>query len=147
MTPLSLKGATTISTGQAQKLVAAGTVSVDVFGPRDHNYDPLDGTWRDLPAHPTLPGAIWLPNIGQGTLDSALTGYFHDEMNRLIGPPPGRSVMFFCRANCWMSWNVARRAVLAGYTHVFWYRQGTDGWQKAGLKLTPAPLPPPVKLE
>jgi rhodanese-related sulfurtransferase len=31
-----------------------------------------------------------------------------------------------------MSWNAAKRALSYGYTHVFWYRDGSDGWQEIG---------------
>jgi rhodanese-related sulfurtransferase len=32
-----------------------------------------------------------------------------------------------------MSWNAAKRAVSWGYTAVYWYRDGTDGWEAAKL--------------
>jgi rhodanese-related sulfurtransferase len=41
-----------------------------------------------------------------------------------------------------MSWNAAKRALSYGYTHVFWYPQGTDGWRTQGYptaELQPEP--------
>ncbi len=38
-------------------------------------------------------------------------------------------VLFFCLAECWMSWNAAKRALEYGYSNVFWYPEGTDGWR------------------
>ena len=37
-------------------------------------------------------------------------------------------VVFYCRANCWMSWNAAKRALAYGYTSVYWFDDGVDGW-------------------
>ena len=38
-------------------------------------------------------------------------------------------LLFFCLADCWMSWNAAKRAQEYGYTSVLWYPEGTDGWR------------------
>ena len=47
--------------------------------------------------------------------------------------------MFYCARNCWMSWNAARRAVVElGYTSVYWYPDGPDGWREAGHELAQA---------
>jgi rhodanese-related sulfurtransferase len=37
-----------------------------------------------------------------------------------------------------MSWNAAKRAASWGYRRVYWYRDGTDGWEAAKLLLTEA---------
>ena len=46
-------------------------------------------------------------------------------------PPddPAAPILFLCRADCWMSWNAARRALTLGYARVFWYPAGTTGWE------------------
>ena len=41
----------------------------------------------------------------------------------------------YCLADCWMSWNAAKRALSYGYSNVAWYPEGTDGWQHADLPL------------
>ena len=46
--------------------------------------------------------------------------------------------MFFCKADCWMSWNAARRAVALGYGRVAWFPGGTDAWAAVGRALVPA---------
>jgi hypothetical protein len=43
-----------------------------------------------------------------------------------------------------MSWNATKRALAWGYTGAQWYRDGTDGWEAAGLPLTEAPPPEAV---
>jgi rhodanese-related sulfurtransferase len=37
-----------------------------------------------------------------------------------------------------MSWNAAKRAAQYGYSQVYWYPDGSDGWEKAGLSLAEA---------
>ena len=55
-----------------------------------------------------------------------------------------RMLVFYCLANCWMSWNAAKRAIALGYTHVAWYPDGTDGWAAEHLPLELRnPLPRP----
>ena len=34
-----------------------------------------------------------------------------------------------------MSWNAAKRAAEWGWRQVLWYRDGTDGWEAAGLPI------------
>jgi PQQ-dependent catabolism-associated CXXCW motif protein len=53
-------------------------------------------------------------------------------------------LVLYCLANCWMSWNAAKRALSLGYSDVAWYPEGTDGWFAALLPLedaTPEPRP------
>ena len=55
--------------------------------------------------------------------------------------PLRRPVVFYCLADCWMSWNATKRAARWGYTQLYWYRDGTDGWEAAALpteEATPA---------
>ena len=37
-----------------------------------------------------------------------------------------------------MSWNAVKRAASFGYTRLYWYRDGTDGWEAAQLPLAEA---------
>ncbi|MEM7239896.1 MAG: PQQ-dependent catabolism-associated CXXCW motif protein, partial [Pseudomonadota bacterium] len=46
--------------------------------------------------------------------------------------------LVFCLAGCWMSWNAAKRALEYGYTDVYWYPDGTDGWDFSGYELEEA---------
>ena len=51
--------------------------------------------------------------------------------------------MIFCRSDCWMSWNAARRAVEWGFDPVIWFPGGTDAWEQAGQPLvTVEPVAP-----
>jgi len=86
------------------------------------------------PAHPTLPGAIWLHNGGLGDFDAEEEKRFLEVLARISGHDKGRALVFFCSgARCWLSYNAALRATRAGYSKVYWYRGGVDAWRAAGL--------------
>src|SRR5690349_24742736 len=69
--PLTLKGATVLSSADAMKVWSAKTaVFIDVY---PHPPKPADlpaGTiWRDT-SHMTIEDAVWLPNVGYGVLSA-----------------------------------------------------------------------------
>jgi PQQ-dependent catabolism-associated CXXCW motif protein len=73
-----------------------------------------------------------------------MADYFLKGMEKATNGDHARPVVLYCLADCWMSWNAARRALLLGYSDVVWYPDGTDGWRAAGLPLqdaTPEPRP------
>lgn len=132
--PSGLSGATTVGTEEARRLWEEGAaVFVDVL-PRDERPPDLpEGTiWRDRP-HDTIPGAAWLPNVGYAALPPGDAAYFEDGLATLTGGDHSRAVLFFCLADCWMSWNAAKRALSLGYSDVYWFPDGSDGWAQAGL--------------
>ncbi len=89
-----------------------------------------------------LPGSVWLPNVGFDRLAPEIEAYFRTELERLAEGRKDRGLLFYCIADCWASWNAARRAVRLGYTRVYWYPGGTEGWSAAGLPLVEAvPVP------
>jgi PQQ-dependent catabolism-associated CXXCW motif protein len=63
-------------------------------------------------------------------------------LGRLSGGRLDTKILIYCLADCWMSWNAARRALSYGYRAVYWYPDGTTGWEAAGLPLEPSiPVP------
>jgi PQQ-dependent catabolism-associated CXXCW motif protein len=55
-------------------------------------------------------------------------------------------IVVYCQANCWMSWNAAKRILSYGYTNVAWYPDGTDGWERVNLPTVESqPEPRPVE--
>lgn len=135
--PETLRGATVLDTEAAEALWRAGkAVFVDVLPspPRPPNL-PAGTIWQ-APSRDSIPGAAWLPNVGYGALEPQTNQYFRENLDRFVDGDGARSVVFFCLSDCWMSWNAARRAMIEyGYRDVFWYPQGTDGWESAGLPL------------
>jgi PQQ-dependent catabolism-associated CXXCW motif protein len=144
-TPATLHGAKTIGTEEAQKIWRGGDASfVDVL-PRPPRPKSLpEGTlWHDKP-RPDIPGSIWLPDTGYGELAPDMADYFARGLAKATHGDRARLVVLYCLADCWMSWNAAKRALAIGYTNVAWYPEGTDGWLAAGLPLkeaTPEPRP------
>ena len=99
--------------------------------------------WRDKP-RANIPGSVWLPDTGYGELAPAMAGYFADGLEKATAGDRARTLVVYCLADCWMSWNAAKRALALGYTDVAWYSEGTDGWIAVGLPLqdaTPEPRP------
>ena len=143
--PATLAGGTVVSTDQARALVEAGeVVLIDVLPrpPKPQNLKP--GTiWRPRPRN-NIPGSAWLANTGFGALAEPIERFFRDNLARLTQGDKAQTMLFYCQANCWMSWNAAKRAISYGYSRVYWYPEGTDGWTKAGLPTeTSEPVPPP----
>ena len=140
--PATLEGAEVLSTGALEALIKAEQpLLIDVMpAPRK----PRDtGLWLP-PKRDNIPGSHWLANTGYGELSDEFSVFFEQELSALTAEDPGRRLVFYCEADCWMSWNAAKRALELGYDNVAWYPLGTDGWKAAGLPLErsePAPMP------
>jgi PQQ-dependent catabolism-associated CXXCW motif protein len=144
-TPATLRGARVVTTSEAEAIWRRGEASfLDVLprAPRPANLPP--GTlWRDLPRL-DIPGSVWLPDTGYGALAPATEEYLRTGLREMTAGDRTKLVVVYCLRDCWMSWNAAKRALAMGYTNIAWYRDGTDGWQEAGLPLAevqPAPHP------
>ena len=144
-TPATLRGASVIGTEEAAKVWRSRSASfVDVMPrpPRPRNL-PEGTLWRDK-LRSNIPGSIWLPDTGYGELASSMAGYFANGLDKASHGDRTRMLVLYCLADCWMSWNAAKRALALGYSNVAWYPEGTDGWQAALLPLqdsTPEPRP------
>jgi PQQ-dependent catabolism-associated CXXCW motif protein len=145
VTPLTLKGARVASTAEAEALWKAKSAAfIDVLPQLPKPKDLPEGTvWRDKPRS-DIPGSVWLADVGYGALAPEMDEYFRNGLAAATGGDPAKTVVIYCKANCWMSWNAAKRALAYGYKSVVWYREGTDGWAEKGLPLenkTPVPRP------
>ncbi|MCP3661722.1 MAG: PQQ-dependent catabolism-associated CXXCW motif protein [Gammaproteobacteria bacterium] len=141
--PDTLSVGTTVTTAQVQTLLQGpDVVLIDVLPapvkPKDR---PPDLLWMPLGRY-NIPGSIWLPNVGFGALSRELEYYFKMNLEKLSAGDKSRKIIIYCLANCWMSWNAAKRAVSFGYTRIYWYPDGTSGWEAAGLPLEKSdPIP------
>ena len=52
--------------------------------------------------------------------------YFRQGLARATGGNNAALLVIYCQADCWMSWNAAKRALSYGYSNVAWYPEGTD---------------------
>lgn len=144
--PATLKGATVVDTQRAFEMWSAKTaVFVDAMARAPKPADlPAKTVWRDAPRS-DIPGSVWLANTGFGALAETTQRYFEQGLARATAADKSKPLVFYCLSNCWMSWNAAKRALSLGYANVFWYPDGTDGWEKAGRPLEhrePAPASP-----
>jgi PQQ-dependent catabolism-associated CXXCW motif protein len=105
-----------------------------------------EGTiWHPKPRD-DIPGSIWLPDTGYGELSSIMETYFKTNLQTATQGDHSKRLVFYCLANCWMSWNATKRAAALGYTNVDWYAEGTDGWAIQNLPLElREPMPRPAQ--
>jgi PQQ-dependent catabolism-associated CXXCW motif protein len=132
--PATLAGARVLTTAEAETIWRAGTaIFIDVLPrpPKPKNL-PAGTVWRDKP-HFNIPGSVWLPDTGYGTLAASTEDYFRQGLARASGGNNAVLLVIYCQADCWMSWNAARRVLSYGYPNVAWYAEGTDGWERADL--------------
>ncbi|TCO71675.1 PQQ-dependent catabolism-associated CXXCW motif protein [Rhodovulum euryhalinum] len=135
--PPTLAGATVVGPEAAHVLWQSGQVAfVDVLprAPKPPNL-PVGTIWRDKPRF-SIPGAIWLPNVGYGAIAEVTHAYFRAGLDKATRGDLAHPVLFFCLEDCWMSWNAAKRALDYGYTTVYWFPEGTDGWAFLDYPLT-----------
>jgi PQQ-dependent catabolism-associated CXXCW motif protein len=143
--PATLAGGRVLTTSEAAAIWRAKSGAfIDVLPrpPKPANL-PAGTIWRE-PPRLDIPDSVWLPDTGYGRLAPATEDYLRRGLAQATAGDRSRLLVIYCQANCWMSWNAARRAIALGYTNVSWYPDGTDGWAKADLPLAEAqPLPRP----
>ena len=135
-----------ITAADVPALTEAGALLLDVFGAAQSRFDELDGTWLVSKEHLSLPGSIWLPETGRGALEPQIARFLESNLEKVTAGNKDQAIVVFCIADCWMSWNAAQRIARLGYSRVFWFRTGTDGWLDAGQELIPVD-PVPVNVE
>ena len=146
-TPESVPGARRIDLTELQDLLEKPNVAlVDVMAHTGAGPDPKSGEWRLSEARFNIPGSIWLPEVGLGRLTPVLRRYFRENLEAITAGDKTHTIVIYCIADCWPSWNAAKRAGELGYENVLWYSEGTDGWSQSGLPLQKA-RPVPIELE
>lgn len=138
-TPLTHEHAHTLDTAALQQLLREqpGTRLIDVY-----RQQWLHGQFIEDEVHANLPNSLWLANTGDGELNAQWQDYFQRHLAQASQGNRAWPLVFYCRSDCWLGWNAVKRAHQLGYTNLYWYRDGIDAWQQAGLPLIPAqPLP------
>jgi PQQ-dependent catabolism-associated CXXCW motif protein len=137
--PAKLSGARVVTTDEVEAIWRAGTAAfIDVLPrpPKPKNL-PAGTIWRDRPRL-NIPGSLWLPDTGYGTLAAAMEDYLKRGLARATGGDKSKLLVVYCQASCWMSWNAAKRVLSYGYSNVAWYPEGTDIWEAAHLPVAEA---------
>lgn len=142
-TPNHLPGAVTVTAEQAESLLHKGAVLIDASPLTLGSYGDKENQWILKADHVSIAGSVWLPNVGEATPAPALEQWFTAELARLTQGNTAHPIVFFCRPDCWMSWNAGKRALSLGYSAVYWFRDGIPGWELALLPLTPQAQPVP----
>src|SRR5436305_15321228 len=146
-TPATLHGARVIGTDEAERIWRGRLASfVDVLPrpPRPRNL-PEGTLWRDKPRS-NIPGSVWLPDTGYGELAPSMAEYFAKGLAKATDGNRAKLLVVYCLADCWTSWNAAKRALELGYANIAWYPEGTDGSLAAGLPVEDAaPEPRPIE--
>ena len=132
-TPEQHEQATTLSTAQLVSLLKTS--------PKPALLDVQPLLWRagffiQTSPRQHIPGSLWTPNVGQGELNDVWSNYFADGLQKITQGNKAYPLVIYCTADCWMSWNAVKRAGEWGYTQLYWYRDGSDGWQEADLPTT-----------
>lgn len=130
--PATITGGAVVGTDQLADLVRKeNPVLVDVV-PAPRRPEGTSTPW--LPAaHRNIPRSVWMPGVGSGVISATMTDYFRARLGELTGRDREKMIVFYCRPDCWASWNAAKRAIAEGYRRVVWYPDGVDGWKDAGL--------------
>lgn len=127
-TPPTVSGARTVDAAEVRRMLANGPapILVDVAGGDERR---------------SIPGAVWLPGAGSCDREQPrMQARFKAKMAELSGGDTARPVIVFCPSRtCWLSHNGAIRLARAGYTDVAWFRDGTEGWARAGGRLVSVP--------
>ena len=148
-TPWLAPGATTLYFAeQVQQLVDEQNLLLVNVSPITLSPPGIDGKRQWIPRRnkpmENIPGSIWLPNVGYQTLDEEITNYYRNNLEHFTNNNKSRAVLFYCTSDCWMSWNAVKRATEEfGYTNVYWYPYGIDGWKEQDLPLEQA-IPHPL---
>ena len=135
--PATLAGGRVLTTADAEAIWhAKAGVFIDVLprAPKPQNL-PEGTVWRDKPRL-NIPGSIWLPDTGYGKLAAGTEDYLRQGLAHASGGDHAALLVIYCQADCWMSWNAAKRILSYGYRNVAWYPDGTDGWERAALPLS-----------
>jgi PQQ-dependent catabolism-associated CXXCW motif protein len=146
--PATLAGARVLTTAEAETIWRGGTGAfVDVLprAPKPQNL-PAGTVWRDKPRL-NIPGSIWLPDTGYGKLAEATETYLRRGLERASHGNNAALLVIYCKENCWMSWNAAKRTLSYGYSNVAWYPDGTEGWEFANLPVAAAQPEPRAEQE
>ncbi len=125
---LALAAALTLEPGE-------DALFLDVMPVESGVRDPVTGEWTINTPHLTIPGAVWHPEAGRMPADDDLWRAFEHQARQAT---PTRPVIVFCRVDCWMSWNAAKRLAESGIDNVWWLAEGTDGWHSDGRDLVVA---------
>lgn len=90
-----------------------------------------DAPWLPLPQE-VIPGSVWLPGAGMADIAPEADASFRKLLSQTTSGDQDHPVVIYCHERCWLSWNAAKRAISYGYSQVYWFPEGIEGWRAAG---------------
>jgi len=143
--PDTVKGGTRVDLDRVDELIKEGAILLDVMPSEGAGPDPATGQWRLSRPHSSIPGSTWLPDVGRGHITPAFEDYLARNLEKLTNADKARAIIVFCQSDCWMSWNAVQRIAALGYSTLYWFPEGTDGWVEWGdrklASVTPVTFP------
>ena len=130
--PETVPGGTRVDLDKLDELIKGSAVLLDVMPSEGAGVDPATGKWRLSRPHQTISGATWLPDVGRGKLTAVFESYLKSNVETLTKGDKAKPIIIFCQSDCWMSWNAVQRLAGLGYTKLYWFPEGTDGWVEWG---------------
>jgi uncharacterized protein YecT (DUF1311 family) len=94
-------------------------------------------------SHTPLPGAYRVAGAGMIDYqnDVAKQAWFINQLLGITGGSYDAPIVIYCAGvNCWESFNAATRAIIGGFSNIYWYRGGLGAWQ-ASLGSQPSGQP------
>lgn len=147
--PETVPGGTRVDRDRVDALIKEGAILLDVMPSEGAGADPQSGQWRLSRPHQSISGATWLPDVGRGELKTGFADYLQSNVAALTAGNFNRALIVFCQSDCWMGWNAVQRIAKLGYTNIYWFPEGTDGWVEWGDRklqpIEPVPLEPQVQ--
>lgn len=132
--PDTVAGAAVVHAEQVQDLQRHGRiVLIDVLAAPRRPVGMLPNTPWVPTVHRNLPGSLWWPDIGRGAISPELDLRLRGRLAEVTAAHPGSLIVFYCKTDCWLSWNAAKRAAQYG-VEAGWFPEGADGWEADGLR-------------
>lgn len=128
-TPNAVTGGTVLDTAALAKLIDTQHPLLLDVAEKDRRPPTMGKDMIWLPTHRSIAGAVFLQGGGSGTDDPGYAGDFKARLAALTGGDLAKPIVTFCHPDCWGSYNAAKRLIGLGYAHVYWYRDGVEGWQ------------------
>jgi rhodanese-related sulfurtransferase len=121
--PTVVAGAKVVTAEDVIKLAGAGALVVDARIASEY----ADGH---------IKGAINVPYRERSTKDSSFNAGDDDFNIARLPPNKGAPIVIYCNGpDCWKSFKASTAAVKAGYTNVYWYREGFPNWKSKALPI------------
>ena len=137
--PNHVPGGQTVDADEVVQLKEQGATLLDVVASGKKVTRGIDEDWISVKPHFSVPDSYWLPDVGRGALTKDQARYFQKSLAALTGNDKDHPLVIYCRENCWLSWNATKRAASYGYSKLYWFPGGREGWQKAGYELGEVP--------